>query len=89
MFDLSTAELIMGGALGLTVLGLTEVVKKALKASGVAAYLISLAVSGAATAYYLLTAHIFTLVLFIGYTLYVFAVANGIFKSLHTPTVTK
>lgn len=86
MLDLSAVEVIMGGALGLTVLGVTEVIKKALKVSGVAAYLISLVVSAAATAYYLVTMHIFTIVLMIGYTLYVFAVANGIFKATHTPS---
>jgi len=86
MFDPAIVEIILGGVLGLTVLGVTEVVKKFLKASGVAAYLISLAVSGAATAYYLISQHTFALITFIGYTLYVFAVSNGIFKATHTPT---
>jgi hypothetical protein len=86
MFDPSIVEIILGGVLGLTVLGVTEVIKKFLKASGVAAYLISLAVSGAATAYYLISQHTFALITFIGYTLYVFVVSNGIFKATHTPT---
>jgi hypothetical protein len=86
MFDPSIVEIILGGVLGLTVLGVTEVIKKFLKASGVAAYLISLAVSGAATAYYLISQHTFALLTFVGYTLYVFAVSNGIFKATHTPT---
>ena len=86
MFDPAIVEIILGGVLGLTVLGVTEVVKKFLKASGVAAYLISLAVSGAATAYYLISQHTFALITFIGYTLYVFAVSNGIFKATHAPT---
>jgi hypothetical protein len=86
MFDPAIVEIILGGVLGLTVLGVTEVIKKFLKASGVAAYLISLAVSGAATAYYLISQHIFALVPFIGYTLFTFVVANGIFKATHTPS---
>ena len=86
MFDPAIVEVILGGVLGLTVLGVTEVIKKALKASGVVAYLISFVVSAGATAYYLITQHLFTIVLFIGYTLYVFAVANGIFKATHSPT---
>lgn len=86
MFDPAIVEIILGGVLGLTVLGVTEVIKKFLKASGAAAYLISLAVSGAATAYYLISQHTFALITFIGYTLYVFAVSNGIFKATHTPT---
>ena len=86
MFDPAIVDVILGGVLGLTVLGVTEVIKKFLKASGVAAYLISLAVSGAATAYYLISQHTFALITFIGYTLYVFAVSNGIFKATHAPT---
>ena len=86
MFDPAIVEIILGGVLGLTVLGVTEVIKKFLKASGAAAYLISLAVSGAATAYYLISQHTFALITFIGYTLYVFAVSNGIFKATHAPT---
>lgn len=86
MFDPTIVDVILGGVLGLTVLGVTEVVKKFLKASGVAAYFISFAVSAGATAYYLISQHTFTLVLFVGYSLYVFAVANGIFKATHAPT---
>lgn len=86
MIDPSIVEVILGGVLGLTVLGVTEVIKKFLKAKGIAAMLISLAVSAGATAYYLISQNIFAIPLFIGYTLYVFAVANGIFKATHTPT---
>jgi len=86
MFDSTIVEAIMAGALGLTVLGVTEIVKRFLKASGIGAYLISLAVSGAATAYYLIAAHVFAVLPFVGYTLLVFATANGIFKATHTPT---
>jgi hypothetical protein len=87
MLDLSVVNVIMAGALGLTVLGVTEIVKRFLKASGAVAYIVSLVVSAGATAYYLVSNHIFTVVLFIGYTLLVFATANGIFKATHTPTV--
>jgi hypothetical protein len=51
-----------------------------------AGYAISLVVSAGSTAYYLVTQHTFAAVPFIGYTLYVFCVANGIFKATHTPT---
>jgi len=86
MLDLSVVNVIMAGALGLTVLGVTEIVKRFLKVSGIGAYLVSLVVSAGATAYYLITNHIFTVILFIGYTLLVFATANGIFKATHTPS---
>ena len=86
MFDLPTVEIILTGALGLTVLGVTEVLKRFLKTTGAVNYLVSLVVSAAATAYYLISLHIFAVVPFIGYSLLTFAVANGIFKSVHTPT---
>ncbi len=91
MIDPTVVEVILGGALGLTVLGVTEVVKKFLfkppkpvpKAAG---YFISFVVSALATVYYLVANHIFGIPLLIGYTLYVWAVANGIFKATHTPS---
>ena len=91
MIDPSIVEIILGGALGLTVLGVTEVIKKFLfkppkPVPGFAGYLISLVVSAGATAYYLLNSHTWTPLLFAGYTLYTFAVANGIFKATHTPS---
>lgn len=86
MIDPSIVEVILGGVLGLSVLGVTEVIKKFLKASGIGAMLISLVVSAGATAYYLISSATFTPLLMVGYTLYVFAVANGIFKATHTPT---
>ncbi len=76
----------MAGALGLTVVGVTEMIKRFLKATGAAGYLISLAVSAGATAYYLVSNHIFTILGMIGYTVGTFLVANGIFKATHTPT---
>jgi len=86
MLDPSIVEVILGGVLGLSVLGVTQIIKNFLKAKGIGAVLISLVVSGAATAYYLLSTSTFTPVLMVGYTLYVFAVANGVFKATHTPT---
>jgi hypothetical protein len=86
MFDPAVVTIIMAGALGLTVLGVTEVVKKWLKATGIAAYLISLVVSAAGTAYYLITNSIFTIPSMLGYTILVFLSANGIYKATHGPT---
>jgi hypothetical protein len=91
MIDPAVVDIILGGVMGLTVLGVTEVIKKALfKPPKVvpllAGYGISLVASAAGTAYYLLTTHAFTPVLMIGYTAYVWAVANGIFKATHTPS---
>lgn len=91
MIDPAIVEIILGGALGLTVLSVTEVVKRFLfkppkVVPNVAGYLISLVVSAGATAYYLISTHTFAVPLMIGYTLYVWAVANGIFKATHTPT---
>ena len=86
MFDPAVVSTIMLGALGLTVLGVTEMIKKALKATGVAAYAISAVISAAGTAYYLITAHIFTIPAMLGYTFFVFLSANGIYKATHGPT---
>lgn len=86
MFDPAIVEIILAGALGLTVLGVTQIIKSWLKATGVGAVLISLAVSAAATAYYLISNAQFKLLPMIGYTLLVFASANGIFRATHTST---
>lgn len=91
MIDPEIVQVIIGGVLGLTVLGVTEVVKKFLfkppkVVPQLAGYAISLAVSAASTAYYLISQHIWAIPLFAGYTLYVWAVANGIFKATHTPS---
>ena len=87
MFNLETAELIMAGIGSLTVIGVTELVKKILKASGVGAVLISLVISAGFTAYYFIAvAPPFVLLTFVGYTLLVFALANGLFQATHTPT---
>ena len=86
MFDLNTVDLILAGVGSLTVLGVTEIVKRFLKAKGAGAIAVSLAVSAGFTAYYLIAQHLFSIVPFVGYTLLVFAVANGFFKATHTPT---
>ncbi len=93
MIDPAVVEIIIGGFLGLTILGVTEVIKKFLwkapkPVPSWAGYIISLIVSAAFTGYYLLTIHAFGLVPMLGYTAYVWAVANGIFKATHTPTTT-
>jgi hypothetical protein len=84
-FDPATVQVILMGALGLTVLGLTQMLKTWLKASGLGGYLISLAVSGGATAYYLISNHVFTIVSFLGYTIFVFLTANGVYKATAAP----
>ena len=80
-FDSAIVELILAGVGGLTVLGITQMVKTWLKASGVLAYVISGAVSAAATAYILVKAGSFTIPAFVGYTVFVFLAANGIYKA--------
>lgn len=86
MFDTAIVEIILAGIGGVTVVGITQIIKNFLKATGVGAVLISLVVSGAATAYYLLSTGAFAPLSMIGYTLLVFATANGIFRAAHTPT---
>ena len=91
MIDPQVVELILGGVMGLTVLGVTEVIKKALfkppkVVPKLAGYAISLVASAAGTAYYLVSNHLWAIAPFVGYTLYVWAVANGIFKATHTPS---
>ena len=97
MIDPAIVEIIIGGFLGLTILGITQVIKNFLwnpkatppkVAPNWAGYVISLFVSGGFTAYYLLTTHAFGLVPMLGYTAYVWAVSNGIFKATHTPATT-
>lgn len=82
MFDLGVIEVIMAGFGGLTVVGLTEMVKRAVGAKGFWSYLISLVISAAFTAYYLVTAGQFSFLPFVVYTLLVFLTANGIFKTV-------
>ena len=87
MFNTDTLTLIMAGFGGLTVLGVTEIVKRFLKLSGAGAVILSFVVSAGFTAYYFLAvAPPFVLLTFAGYTLLVFATANGVFQATHTPS---
>jgi hypothetical protein len=86
MFDPAIVDVILIGVGGLSVLGVTEIVKRFLKATGVGAILISLVVSASFTAYYLLSTGTFSVLSMVGYSLLVFASANGIFKATHTPS---
>lgn len=86
MFDQGIVLLILTGIGGIGVVGVTQIVKNFLKAKSAAAVLISLVVSAGFTAYYLLSTATFSPLLMAGYTLLVFASANGIFKATHTPT---
>lgn len=80
-YDPATVELILLGVGGLTVVGLTQMLKTWFKASGVLAYVISGAVSAIGTAYYLVKAGTFSWPAFIGYAVFVFLAANGIYKA--------
>jgi hypothetical protein len=86
MFDTAIVEIILAGIGGITVVGITQIIKNFLKATGVGAVVISLVVSAGATAYYLLSTGAFAVLPMIGYTLLVFATSNGIFRAAHTPT---
>ena len=65
---------------GIGVTGLTEMVKRLFKASGILAYVISLIVSAGATAFVLIQAGTFAWIPFVIYTTVVFVEANGIYK---------
>ena len=86
MFDNSVVLLILAGIGGVGVVGVTQIIKNALKATGVLAVVISLLVSAGFTLYYLVSTSTFTPILMIGYTLLVFASANGIFRATHPPS---
>jgi hypothetical protein len=81
MFDPAVVDVILAGIGGLTVLAITQLVKGWLKASGPLAIGISGAVSVIMTAVYLVRAGAFTLPALIGYSVLVFAAANGIYKA--------
>ena len=65
---------------GIGVTGLTEMIKRLFKASGIVAYIISLIVSAGATAFVLTQAESFAWVSFAIYTIVVFVEANGLYK---------
>lgn len=70
------------GVAGVGVVGLTEMIKRLLGAKRFWAYVVSLVVSAAATAFVLATQSSFGLVPFVLYTIVVFLEANGIYKAL-------
>jgi len=80
-YDPAVVELILLGIGGLTVVGITQMIKGLFHATGILAYVISGAVSVAATAYVLTTTHGFTIPAFVGYAIFVFLAANGIYKA--------
>ena len=87
MYNFDVITIIMTGFGGLTVLGVTQVLKEFLHAKGAAAVLVSIVVSAGFTGYYLLAVSPpFTFISFVGYTILVCLTANGIFRGLHTPT---
>jgi len=65
---------------GIGVTGLTEMLKRMFKVDGVWAYVVSFAVSGAATAFILIQASTFAVLPMIVYTIVVFLEANGLYK---------
>ena len=81
MIDPAMVVAILGVA-GIGVVGITEMIKRFLNASGLLAYVISLVVSAAATVFVLATAHSFGMVPFLLYTVVVFLEANGLYKAL-------
>jgi hypothetical protein len=74
--------ILAGGLLGFGVIALTQVVKKALHVEGgIVVYGVSLVMSAAATIVFLITGGGgFTILKFVGYTVSVWAVANGWYK---------
>ena len=81
MFDPEIVVAILAFA-GIGVVGLTEMLKRLLKASGFAAYAVSFLVSAAATVFTLISLGQLTLVAVIVYTILVFVEANGIYKAI-------
>jgi hypothetical protein len=83
--DIDAVELILiTGVGGFAVGTLTEMIKRALKASGVGAYAVSLVVSAAATVSYMVGTGWNTL-LFVVYMALVFGASNGFYKLVRKP----
>jgi hypothetical protein len=80
-YDPAVVQLILAGVAGLTVVGITQMIKGLLHATGVLVYIISAIVSAGATAYFLVQTAGFTVPAFVGYTIFVFLAANGIYKA--------
>jgi len=72
---------------GIGVTGLTEMIKRFLKAEDFWVYVISLVVSAAATAFILVQASSFAVLPFAIYTIIVFLEANGIYKFVAKPSM--
>jgi len=88
MLDNETVVLILAILGGPVVMAVTEVVKRLLVkafpglAVATLAYAICAASSLGATAYFLVSQHLFTVPAFIGYSVLVFIEASGIYKAL-------
>lgn len=80
--DATANEIVMTGILGIGVLALTEMIKRLLKWEGVLAYVISIVVSAAATAVYMIGKQGFELVGFLILTGLVFLISNGLYKTI-------
>ena len=65
---------------GVGVTGLTEMIKRLFKVSGIWAYVVSFVVSAGATAFVLSQAGSFAWISFAIYTIVVFLEANGLYK---------
>lgn len=78
-FDSAIVVAILAFA-GIGVTGLTEMLKRLFKATGIWAYVISAAVSAGATAFVLVQVGVFAVLPFVVYTAIVFLEANGIYK---------
>jgi len=72
---------------GIGVTGLTEMLKRFLKAEDFWAYVISLVVSAGATAFILVQGSAFAILPFAIYTIIVFLEANGLYKIVAKPNV--
>jgi hypothetical protein len=86
MFDPGIVDKILLGIGGLTVVGITEMLKRFFKVDGLWAYIISLVVSAGATAYVLLSSGTFNLLSFAGYSFFVWIYSNGLYKSYNRKT---
>jgi hypothetical protein len=74
-------SILAGGLLGFGVIAVTQILKTALKVNGAVVYGISLLISAAATLVFLFTGGGgFTILKLVGYTVSVWAVANGWYK---------
>lgn len=82
-FDPATVNLILAGFGGITVLGLTQMIKVWTKGK-ISPYIISAAISAGTTAFFLVKGGVFDWISFAGYTVLVFLSANGIYKATKT-----